>query len=164
MDGLQRILLFTESKSIARRSESTAVLQIIQQSIEFTVYNIGLSLVNNQTRTPILYMALTSSGLTKDYLLDYFDYLDYLDFVLIYIFGIIIGVIWESRKAEHKRFKASNIENSDELEILYQKFLQEKEIEPNTEGVYTIDDKQEVNTIFIEFFFFFVFFFIFLII
>lgn len=63
LDGLQRILLFTESKSIAKRSESTEVLQIINRSIQITVNGIGVSVVNNQTRTPILYMAIASTGI-----------------------------------------------------------------------------------------------------
>lgn len=62
LDGLQRVLLFTESKSIAKRSESTSLLQIIDRSIEINIHGVGISIVNNQTCTPILFMAITSSG------------------------------------------------------------------------------------------------------
>jgi len=41
LDGLQRVLLFTENESIANRTESTASLQSITQSIDLRIHGSG---------------------------------------------------------------------------------------------------------------------------
>lgn len=62
LDGLQRILLFTEEESILNKTESSIALQQITQSIELRIHGFGLSIINNQTGVDILYLGITSSG------------------------------------------------------------------------------------------------------
>ncbi|EDW02215.1 vacuolar protein sorting-associated protein 13 [Drosophila grimshawi] len=99
LDGPQRVLLFTEIKSIAERTESTAGLQTITRSIDLHIHGIGISVVNNETALDILYVGITSSG-----------------------------VIWEGRKPTKKRFKEMTIQDSELLEAEYQRYLAHKAI------------------------------------
>ena len=62
LDGLQRVLLFTECEEIVNISETSTALQSITQSIEVKIHGIGLSLINNETGVDILYLGITSSG------------------------------------------------------------------------------------------------------
>ncbi|XP_026840774.1 vacuolar protein sorting-associated protein 13 [Drosophila persimilis] len=99
LDGLQRVLLFTEVESIAKRTETTASLQTITQSIDLRIHGIGLSVINNQTGLDILYLGVTSSG-----------------------------IIWESKKEGKKRFKEMTIHDTDLLEAEYQRYLVHKSV------------------------------------
>lgn len=99
LDGLQRVLLFTENESIANRTESTASLQSITQSIDLRIHGIGLSVINNETGLDILYLGVTSSG-----------------------------IIWESKKVTKNRFKELTINENALLEIEYQKYLVHKSV------------------------------------
>ncbi|XP_052841610.1 intermembrane lipid transfer protein Vps13 [Drosophila gunungcola] len=99
LDGLQRVLLFTENESIANRTESTASLQSITQSIDLKIHGIGLSVINNESGLDILYLGITSSG-----------------------------IIWESKKVTKKRFKEFTIYENGLLESEYQKYLVHKSV------------------------------------
>lgn len=63
LDGEQRILLFTEREEIAFRSETTALLQKITQSVEVKIHGIAVSLINNEANVDVLYLGITSSGM-----------------------------------------------------------------------------------------------------
>ncbi|XP_017019677.1 intermembrane lipid transfer protein Vps13-like [Drosophila kikkawai] len=97
LDGLQRVLLFTESESIARRTESNAALQSITQSIDLRILGVGFSLINNESGVDILYLGVTSSG-----------------------------IIWESKKTSKKRFKEVTINENALIEAEYTKYLAHK--------------------------------------
>ncbi|XP_017837309.1 vacuolar protein sorting-associated protein 13 isoform X2 [Drosophila busckii] len=99
LDGLQRVLLFTELESIAKRTGTTAALQKITQSIDLHIHGIGLSVVNNETGLDILYLGVTSSG-----------------------------IIWESRKPNKKRFKELTIYHTELIEAEYQRYLVNKSV------------------------------------
>lgn len=62
LNGLQRVLLFTQCTDIAAKSETSNALQSITQSVEVKIHGIGLSLINNETGVDILYLGITSSG------------------------------------------------------------------------------------------------------
>lgn len=99
LDGMQRVLLFTEVEAIAKRTESSAALQVITQSIELHIHGIGLSVVNNETGLDLLYLGIKSSG-----------------------------IVWESKKASKKRFKEMTIHDSELLEAEYQRYLVDKAV------------------------------------
>ncbi|XP_037949404.1 vacuolar protein sorting-associated protein 13 [Teleopsis dalmanni] len=98
LDGLQRVILFTKNKSIVSRSETSAQLQTITQSIMLRLQGIGLSVINNEKGVDIMYMGIKSSG-----------------------------IIWESKK-DKKRFKQMNIDETAQVEGQYQKYLLEKSV------------------------------------
>lgn len=62
LDGTQRILLFTESKSVTDQVESTGKLDQVNQEIEIDIHGIGLSLVNNIKQCDVMYIGIASSG------------------------------------------------------------------------------------------------------
>ncbi|EDW71988.1 uncharacterized protein Dwil_GK10679 [Drosophila willistoni] len=99
LDGLQRVLLFTEIESIAKRTESSAALQTITQSIDLRIHGIGVSVVNNETGLDILYLGVTSSG-----------------------------IIWESKKPDKKRFREMTIHDTELIEADYQRYLVHKSV------------------------------------
>lgn len=93
------MLLFTEIKSIAKRTETSAALQTITQSIDLHIHGIGLSVVNNETGVDLLYLGINSSG-----------------------------IVWESKKSAKKRFKEMTMHESELLEIEYQRYLVDKTV------------------------------------
>ncbi|CAG9772493.1 unnamed protein product [Ceutorhynchus assimilis] len=61
LNGMQRVLLFTDVRSLA--TSASNVLEIIQQEITVSLQGFGLSLVNNLTRQEIMYIGIASSGI-----------------------------------------------------------------------------------------------------
>ncbi|XP_017078120.1 vacuolar protein sorting-associated protein 13 [Drosophila eugracilis] len=99
LDGLQRVLLFTDNDSIASRTETTSSLQSITQSIDLRIHGIGLSVINNETGLDILYLGITSSG-----------------------------IIWESKKVTKKRFKEFTITDNALMEHEFQRYQVHKSV------------------------------------
>lgn len=98
LDGTQRVLLFTDSFSIAKGANSANRLDQVAQEIEVEIHGIGVSLVNNITMVDIMYIGMASSN-----------------------------VIWEERK-RGKYYKALNIETVQRLEAAYQHFLLQQRV------------------------------------
>lgn len=115
LDGMQRVLLFTEIKEIAESSEASNLLEVIQREVNVSVHGIGLSLVNNHSRQEIMYLAVASSG-----------------------------IIWESCRVDGRRYKPLGHKLSANLEAAYQHFLL-RQGESDEEGIVTIDGKTTVD-------------------
>ncbi|XP_050293110.1 intermembrane lipid transfer protein Vps13 isoform X2 [Anthonomus grandis grandis] len=60
LDGMQRVLLFTQSKVLAQ--DALNLFEIIQQEITLSLHGFGLSLVNNMNRQEVMYIGIASSG------------------------------------------------------------------------------------------------------
>ncbi|XP_062132408.1 intermembrane lipid transfer protein Vps13 isoform X1 [Drosophila sulfurigaster albostrigata] len=99
LDGMQRVLLFTELEEIAKRTETSGTLQTITQNIDLHIHGIGISVVNNESGLDILYLGVTSSG-----------------------------IVWESRKPNKKRFKEMTIQDTELMEAEYQRYLVHKSV------------------------------------
>ncbi|CAH1251543.1 VPS13A [Branchiostoma lanceolatum] len=61
LDGLQRVLLFTEDLAVTTRAHE-ADLERVEQEINLHIHGLGMSLVNNETKTEVSYIGITSSG------------------------------------------------------------------------------------------------------
>ncbi|KAI8503100.1 Vacuolar protein [Branchiostoma belcheri] len=61
LDGLQRVLLFTEDLAVTTRAHE-ADLERVEQEINLHIHGLGVSLVNNETKTEVSYIGITSSG------------------------------------------------------------------------------------------------------
>ncbi|XP_057669487.1 intermembrane lipid transfer protein Vps13 isoform X2 [Diorhabda carinulata] len=116
LDGMQRVLLFTEDNQLAEGAQASNILEVIQQDITVSIHGIGLSLVNNATRQELMYLGIASSG-----------------------------VIWESSKMNNNRFKFLDPKQSMQLENAYQQCLQESEVNPKVSWHVHIDGKTEVD-------------------
>lgn len=99
LDGLQRVILFTDMSSIAEKVVGSSDMQKVNQEIEIRIHGIGLSVLNNITGVDILYLGIKSSG-----------------------------IIWEAKKEGKKRFKQLNITDSHHIEEQYQTYLAAKHV------------------------------------
>lgn len=62
LDGLQRILLFTKTESIANNTQSASHLDKVTQQITVDIHGVGLSLVNNIKQFDLMYIGIASSN------------------------------------------------------------------------------------------------------
>lgn len=95
LDGLQRILLFTSDPNIQQDTQMASNLEVFDQEIQVSIHGAGLSLVDNISRTEVLYLGITSSG-----------------------------VIWETRKSGNKRYKQVSTRDNCAIEEAYMRYQQ----------------------------------------
>ncbi|BFZ13594.1 hypothetical protein BsWGS_16633 [Bradybaena similaris] len=84
LDGLQRVIMFTEDATSATLALEAGELEQADQEINVRIYEVGFSLVNNEKPVEVVYMGITSSG-----------------------------VIWEQKKTNFKMLKAKDAENME---------------------------------------------------
>ncbi|XP_029176856.1 vacuolar protein sorting-associated protein 13 isoform X2 [Nylanderia fulva] len=99
LDGTQRVLLFTRNLKIAEDCQLAGDLEVIDQEITLNIHGIGFSLVNNITKSELLYMCIASSG-----------------------------IIWETRKSPGGRWRALNAKEVNAIEEGYQRYIKELQI------------------------------------
>ncbi|XP_075230691.1 vacuolar protein sorting 13C isoform X2 [Lycorma delicatula] len=115
LDGMQSILLFTNDASIAKGAQSSDDMTFFDQDLTFSLHGVGLSLVDNISKSEILYLGITSSG-----------------------------VIWETAPKKKTRFKPLSTIQMEMIEETYQSYLQEKQLGLGI-ARRSIDDKIEVD-------------------
>lgn len=115
LDGMQRVLLFTNNATIATEADSASRLEHVSQEIEVDIHGIGLSLVNNIKQVDIMYIGIASSG-----------------------------VIWEEKK-KSKYFKAMKIQEVAQLEDKYQEYQREQQVGAAAGKVYYLDDGRKIR-------------------
>ncbi|XP_011874480.1 PREDICTED: vacuolar protein sorting-associated protein 13C isoform X2 [Vollenhovia emeryi] len=99
LDGTQRVLLFTTNLKIAEDCQLAGDLEVIDQEITLNIHGIGFSLVNNITKSELLYMCIASSG-----------------------------IIWETCKSLGGRWRALNAKEVYAIEEGYQRYIRELQI------------------------------------
>ncbi|XP_058851035.1 intermembrane lipid transfer protein VPS13C-like isoform X2 [Acipenser ruthenus] len=62
LDGRQRVLLFTEDVAIVTKARQAEEMEQFEKEINVSLQNLGLSLINNETKQEISYIGITSSG------------------------------------------------------------------------------------------------------
>lgn len=98
LDGMQRVLLFTQDEAVAENAQASNLFEQIQQEINVSIRGVGVSMVNNVLRQEIMYLGIASSG-----------------------------VIWEYCKVDSVRFKHFGTKESAVIELAYQRYLQDVE-------------------------------------
>ncbi|XP_024872139.1 vacuolar protein sorting-associated protein 13 isoform X2 [Temnothorax curvispinosus] len=116
LDGTQRVLLFTTNLKIAEDCQLAGDLEVIDQEITLNIHGIGVSLVNNITKSELLYMSITSSG-----------------------------IIWETRKSLGGRWRALNIKEVNAIEEGYQRYIRELQIGRDADYRAMLDPKLMVD-------------------
>lgn len=118
LDGLQRVLLFTQDLAIATACQAAGELEPFDREIKLSVHGVGLSLVNNVARTEVMYLGIASSG-----------------------------IIWETCKLNSRRFKPLSVREGAALELAYQRFVQEAAVGQDTPTSHRVlvDGKLEVD-------------------
>lgn len=59
LDGRQRVLLFTEDVAVLTKARQAEELEQFQQEVKVSLQNLGLSLINNNSRQEIAYIGIT---------------------------------------------------------------------------------------------------------
>ncbi|XP_036365427.1 vacuolar protein sorting-associated protein 13A [Octopus sinensis] len=62
LDGMQRVLLFSQDLALVTIAQQAGELERIEQEINLFIFGLGLSLVNNYNQTEVAYLGITSSG------------------------------------------------------------------------------------------------------
>lgn len=59
LDGRQRVLLFTEDVAIVTKARQAEEMEQFEKEINVSLQNLGLSLINNETKQEISYIGIT---------------------------------------------------------------------------------------------------------
>ncbi|XP_048251088.1 vacuolar protein sorting-associated protein 13A-like isoform X4 [Haliotis rufescens] len=63
LDGMQRVLLFTQDLALATVAQQAGELERIELEVNICIQGLGLSLVNNYNQTEVAFLGITSSGI-----------------------------------------------------------------------------------------------------
>ncbi|KAJ8733309.1 hypothetical protein PYW08_001607 [Mythimna loreyi] len=117
LDGLQRVILFTDDPILASGAHTIGEAELVDTELVLSMHGIGLSLVNDPEQLEIVYISISNSG-----------------------------IIWEQCKVGARRYKKIEGPRLLQLEECYQRYLSEKLVsdEPVSPRV-QIDEKFEVD-------------------
>ncbi|BFZ25790.1 hypothetical protein BsWGS_28827 [Bradybaena similaris] len=62
LDGMQRVVMFTEDLALATVAQEAGELEQADQEINLKIHDMGFSLINNEKLVELAYMGITSSG------------------------------------------------------------------------------------------------------
>lgn len=116
LDGTQRVLLFTTNMKIAEDCELAGDFEPIEQEITISIHGVGFSLVNNVTRSELLYLCIASSG-----------------------------IIWETRKSVSHRWRGLSTREVNVIEEGYQKYMRELQVGKDPIQKIVLEPKLEVD-------------------
>uniref|UniRef100_A0A8C5F4Z8 Vacuolar protein sorting 13 homolog A n=1 Tax=Gadus morhua TaxID=8049 RepID=A0A8C5F4Z8_GADMO len=94
-EGLQRVVLFTEERSIYKMLCESEKVQLAEQEYSLSLQNVGVSLVNNSNSQEVSFIGITSSD-----------------------------VVWESKPKKKSRWKPLSIKEADLLEDAYNAYVE----------------------------------------
>ncbi|KAJ8727553.1 hypothetical protein PYW07_001672 [Mythimna separata] len=117
LDGLQRVILFTEDPILASGAHTIGEAELVDTELVLSMHGIGLSLVNDPEQLEIVYISISNSG-----------------------------IIWEQCKVGARRYKKIDGPKLLQFEECYQRYVSEKLVsdEPVSPRV-QIDEKLEVD-------------------
>ncbi|XP_049694728.2 intermembrane lipid transfer protein Vps13 isoform X2 [Helicoverpa armigera] len=118
LDGLQRVILFTDDPILASGAHTIGEAELVDTELVLSMQGIGLSLVNDPEQLEIVYISISNSG-----------------------------IIWEQCKVGARRYKKIEGPKLLQLEEHYQRYMAEKMVS-TTEILsprVQIDEKVEVD-------------------
>ncbi|CAH2105534.1 unnamed protein product [Euphydryas editha] len=117
LDGLQRVVLFTEDPILASGAHTVGEAEPVHTELVLAVHGLGLSLVDDRGLTEILYVSISNSG-----------------------------IIWEQCKIGARRYKKIEGPKAIQFEEAYQHYLIEKTVsDKEISSRVMIDDKTEID-------------------
>ncbi|KAG8191289.1 hypothetical protein JTE90_003297 [Oedothorax gibbosus] len=116
LDGIQRVLMVTDDLALATAAQEAGELERIENEISVSLQGVGISLVNNDNKTEIMYMGMTSSG-----------------------------IVWEGRKMKSKRYKALSVREVEIIETAYQRYHKEIKVGKKPKSMVLLNGKIEVD-------------------
>uniref|UniRef100_H3AXY1 Vacuolar protein sorting 13 homolog A n=1 Tax=Latimeria chalumnae TaxID=7897 RepID=H3AXY1_LATCH len=93
-EGLQRVVLFTEDETVFNVTKEFEKAELAEQEIIMSLQNMGISLVNNDTKQEVSYIGITSSD-----------------------------TVWEMKPKKKARWKPMSIRQTEELEKAYRDYM-----------------------------------------
>ncbi|XP_049870372.1 intermembrane lipid transfer protein Vps13 isoform X3 [Pectinophora gossypiella] len=117
LDGLQRVILFTEDAMLASGAHTVGEAELVDTEIVLSMQGLGLSLVNDFEMQEIVYISISNSG-----------------------------IIWEQCKVGARRYKKIEGAKLIQYEEAYQRYMTEKMVSDDpVSPVVAIDEKTEVD-------------------
>ncbi|KAM3967394.1 vacuolar protein sorting 13C isoform 2-T2 [Aphomia sociella] len=117
LDGLQRVILFTDNALLASGAYTIGEAELVDTEIVLSMQGMGLSLVNDPELLEIVYISISNSG-----------------------------IIWEQCKVGARRYKKLEGPKLVQLEEAYQRYLTEKMVsEDAISPRVALDEKIEVD-------------------
>ncbi|OAD52957.1 Vacuolar protein sorting-associated protein 13A, partial [Eufriesea mexicana] len=116
LDGTQRVLLFTTNMKVAEDCELAGDFEAIEQEVTISIHGVGFSLVNNITRSELLYLCIASSE-----------------------------IIWETRKSITHRWRGLSTREVNVIEKGYQKYMRELQIGKDPTQKILLEPKLEID-------------------
>ncbi|KAL0832908.1 hypothetical protein ABMA28_001052, partial [Loxostege sticticalis] len=116
LDGLQRVILFTDDPNLAAGAHTMGEAEFVDTEFVLSMQGMGLSLVNDPILQEIIYMSISSSD-----------------------------IIWEQCKIGARRYKKIDAQKVVLFEDQFQQYVLEKMTNDVVEPVRMIDEKTEVN-------------------
>lgn len=150
LDGTQRVLLFTSNMKIAEDCQLSDDFEVIEQEVSINIHGIGLSLVNNITRSELLYMCIARYIININICDDLYFYNNLLSYFLLLLF-FSSGIIWEIRKSINHRWRSLSTREVNLIEEGYQKYMRELQIGKDPMQKVILEPKLEVIEIIISF-------------
>nr|XP_026496694.1 vacuolar protein sorting-associated protein 13 isoform X1 [Vanessa tameamea] len=117
LDGLQRVVLFTQDPILASGAHTIGEAEPVHTELVLAIHGFGLSLVNDPELTEILYVSISNSG-----------------------------IIWEQCKIGARRYKKIEGPKATQFEEAYQRYHAEKTVsDTQVSPRVKIDDKTEID-------------------
>ncbi|XP_022258714.1 vacuolar protein sorting-associated protein 13C-like [Limulus polyphemus] len=116
LDGFQRTILFTEDVALVTAAQVAGELEQHEQEITVSLLGVGISFVDSESRSEIMYVSFANSG-----------------------------VMWEQCKLKSLSFKPVSVQENMLLETGYQKYLNETKLGKLTNSRKFLDEKIEID-------------------
>ncbi|XP_055333102.1 intermembrane lipid transfer protein VPS13C-like isoform X2 [Paramacrobiotus metropolitanus] len=115
LDGVQRVLLFTDRKEVAQQCSRSLDNEVSNVELNVALDGIGVSLVDNNAKREIIYLGIVSPG-----------------------------AVWMGRKIGAKKFKPMNLGETKPLEVAYNQWqmLRERDKSRTRSNIITVDDTE----------------------
>ncbi|KAJ1206563.1 hypothetical protein NDU88_001966 [Pleurodeles waltl] len=114
-EGLQRIVLFTEDKSVFKMTCESQKAELAEQEVIIALQDVGISLVNNLTKQEVSFIGITSSD-----------------------------VVWETKPKKKARWRPMSVKQTEKLEEALKEYNETSpsenkvvELEPNVQACFT---------------------------
>ncbi|XP_062937463.1 intermembrane lipid transfer protein VPS13A isoform X3 [Cynocephalus volans] len=95
LEGLQRIILFTEDLRVFKATYENEKAELAEQEITLALQDVGISLVNNYTKQEVAYIGITSSD-----------------------------VVWETKPKKKARWRPMSVKHSEKLEKEFKEYTE----------------------------------------
>lgn len=131
---------------IAEDCQLSDDFEVIEQEVLINIHGVGLSLVNNITRSELLYMCIARYIINicdSYFIYNLYFYNNLLSCFLLLLF-FSSGIIWEIRKSSNHRWRSLTTREVNLIEEGYQKYMRELQVGKDPMQKVILEPKLEV--------------------